>query len=112
MESPVLLLPSDRTIGDDTCVHFHYFLSGEGVGTLELASKSDSSDENVQWKATGVHAPEWLPAQVQLPNYDSSKIQIEFKAIAGPGPVGLFGIDDIAVRHGKCASPGKLEDSK
>ncbi|GFS11642.1 MAM and LDL-receptor class A domain-containing protein 1 [Elysia marginata] len=106
MESPVMILQNDTTTMQETCVHFYYFLSGPHVGTLELTTHSTNSNENVVWKTSGDHGRLWLPGEIQLGYHQSPGMRFRVKAIAGPGPRGFFGIDDITVRQGKCASPG------
>ncbi|GFN94179.1 MAM and LDL-receptor class a domain-containing protein 2-like [Plakobranchus ocellatus] len=106
-----ILIPPSSAHGDALCLRFHYFLSGPDVGSLEadfLTTDVNQYDKTL-WRASGNHGDQWIPAEVQIYVYEGSEMFVEFKAFAGEGSLGGFGLDDITVRQGKCQSPGSCD---
>ncbi|GFR91901.1 MAM and LDL-receptor class A domain-containing protein 1 [Elysia marginata] len=98
---------NDPIKGGQVCLRFYYALYGSDAGSLEVSLVADQNKYNsMLWQALGDHGKEWIPAEAQVNVNGGSQVKIDFKAIAGYGPNGVFGLDDITLRHGKCSSQG------
>ena len=82
-------------------------MSGDDVGALEVTMLPDKKHtEAAVWRAIGDHGKRWIPAEAQVSVEKDSQVEVDFIAVAGDGPSGIIGIDDITFRQGKCNSPG------
>ena len=110
-EIPTFDIGKDPVTGGQICLRFHYLMFGSDIGSLEVTMLADQYFvTRSAWRASGDHGSMWIRGETQISVEEGSEVEIDFRAISGDGTAGIFGLDDITFRHGKCSSPGTGED--
>ncbi|KAK3773781.1 hypothetical protein RRG08_010991 [Elysia crispata] len=106
-EIPTFDIGKDPVTGGQICLRFHYLMFGSDIGSLEVTMLADQYFvTRSAWRASGDHGSMWIRGETQISVEEGSEVEIDFRAISGDGTAGIFGLDDITFRHGKCSSPG------
>uniref|UniRef100_A0A2C9KBP7 MAM domain-containing protein n=1 Tax=Biomphalaria glabrata TaxID=6526 RepID=A0A2C9KBP7_BIOGL len=96
----------------DLCLHFFYYMYGDGVGTLNVYVQPVSQSVLGQplWRMSGNQGQRWIVGAVPL-HIGSliSGYQIIFEGVRGSNFRADIAIDDITVTVGACPNPGACD---
>lgn len=103
-----LLTPLD--LSDKQCLTFYYHMWGEGIGVLNIKTKSSSGSLSIPyWTRNQNYGDNWNLGQVTLPSV-SALYQIAFEGIIGGTTLNSFegdiAIDDVRIERRECLPIG------
>ncbi|KAK0068562.1 MAM and LDL-receptor class A domain-containing protein 2, partial [Biomphalaria pfeifferi] len=96
----------------DLCLHFFYYMYGDGVGTLNVYVQPVSQSILGQplWRMSGNQGQRWIVGAVPLHTGSLiSGYQIIFEGVRGSNFRADIAIDDITVTVGACPNPGACD---
>ncbi|KAL9958573.1 hypothetical protein ACROYT_G035603 [Oculina patagonica] len=89
------ILESQYIVGAVNCLSFYYFMSGEGVGSLNVNIVGQDEATSLLWRLAGNQSNEWEIAQVPIDAAQGFKVQ--FESVSDDSGSGKIDIRDIGL---------------